>query len=261
MHAIALTTALDERETVATRTATAIAIASGTKLVTVHASTGAAPPSTPPDPAALAQRWGHTITAEHVEHACCDDVVDTLLDALRRVAPDLVVAATHQRHGVAQLLAGSVAEALARNNAVPTLVIPLEGRGLVDERGVVRLERILVAAGDDASTHESLLAVEWLVHALGTPCVEVVLVHVEDGSPPPNLDGAPKQLRITRRGVPGPITDAIVRAATELDACLIAMATRGHDGLFDALLGSRTERVLRAVACPVLVVPLGARDR
>jgi nucleotide-binding universal stress UspA family protein len=36
------------------------------------------------------------------------------------------------------------------------------------------------------------------------------------------------------------------------------MATRGHDGVLDTLLGSHTERVLRAVRCPVLVVPVSA---
>ncbi len=33
------------------------------------------------------------------------------------------------------------------------------------------------------------------------------------------------------------------------------MPTRGRDGVFDALRGSVTERVLRNAHCPVLAVP------
>jgi nucleotide-binding universal stress UspA family protein len=33
------------------------------------------------------------------------------------------------------------------------------------------------------------------------------------------------------------------------------MATAGHQGLFDDLRGSTTERVLRDAPCPVLAIP------
>jgi nucleotide-binding universal stress UspA family protein len=46
----------------------------------------------------------------------------------------------------------------------------------------------------------------------------------------------------------------IVRLAREIDADLIALATRGHSGLKYLLLGSTAERVVRSAPCPVLVV-------
>jgi nucleotide-binding universal stress UspA family protein len=46
----------------------------------------------------------------------------------------------------------------------------------------------------------------------------------------------------------------IVRLAREIDADLIAVATRGHSGLKHLLLGSTAERVVRNAPCPVLVV-------
>jgi len=52
----------------------------------------------------------------------------------------------------------------------------------------------------------------------------------------------------------------IVDAATEEKADLIVMGTHGRTGLDRALLGSVAERVVRAAACPVLTVRLGARS-
>jgi nucleotide-binding universal stress UspA family protein len=49
----------------------------------------------------------------------------------------------------------------------------------------------------------------------------------------------------------------IVRLAREIDADLIALATRGHSGLKHLLLGSTAERVVRNAPCPVLVVRKG----
>jgi len=57
----------------------------------------------------------------------------------------------------------------------------------------------------------------------------------------------------------GSLESAIELAASELDASLLVMATRGHDGIKDALVGSHTERVLRAARRPILIVPMAAR--
>jgi nucleotide-binding universal stress UspA family protein len=46
----------------------------------------------------------------------------------------------------------------------------------------------------------------------------------------------------------------ITEAAQNIDADLIAIATRGHTGLKRAFLGSTTESVVRKTTCPVLVV-------
>jgi nucleotide-binding universal stress UspA family protein len=53
-----------------------------------------------------------------------------------------------------------------------------------------------------------------------------------------------------RRGRP---YEQIVRLAHEIDADVIALATRGHSGLKHLLLGSTAERVVRSAPCPVLV--------
>jgi nucleotide-binding universal stress UspA family protein len=258
IRTIAFTTALDPAERPALATAAALAVACGAKLVTVHATSGSSARAELPRPEDLARSWGHTIVSDAFVHTCCDDITDTLLDALRRVAPDLVVAGTHQRGSLSQLLSESVAESVARNVTVPTLVIPLEGRGLADvSSGALDLRRIVVPAGDDDATRMGLRGADWLVRATGSPRAEVFLMHVEDGSPTPRLDTAHDGLRISRQTLKG-LEAELERAARDLDACLVVMATRGHDGVLDTLLGSHTERVLRAVRRPILIVPMQA---
>ena len=53
----------------------------------------------------------------------------------------------------------------------------------------------------------------------------------------------------------GDVVEEITRAAQEADVDLIVMATRGRDGILDAMRGSVTERVLRDARSPVLAVP------
>jgi nucleotide-binding universal stress UspA family protein len=55
----------------------------------------------------------------------------------------------------------------------------------------------------------------------------------------------------------GNIVRSILDSAFEFDVDLIAMPTAGHHGIFDALRGSTTERVLRHAPCPVYAVPVG----
>jgi len=260
---IAFTTDLTEGEGPALATAAALAASSGARLVTVHATTGNAPPAEHLARAeALAKRWGSPITHEAMAHSCCDDVTDTVLDALRRVGPALVVAGTHGRSGLAQLALGSVAEAIARNVKVPTLLVPLAGPGFADARtGAIDLRTIVVPAGDREATEAAVRAGARLADWSGARTVEIVLVHVEDGTPAPEIDlaslGPTKaSIRISKRTVQGPLEKAIASLSRELDACAIVMATRGHDGVGDALAGSHTERVARQVGCPVLSVPL-----
>jgi universal stress protein A len=54
---------------------------------------------------------------------------------------------------------------------------------------------------------------------------------------------------LVRTGDPAVI---IVRAAEEIGADLIVMATHGYKGLVRTVLGSVTERVLREAKCPVI---------
>ena len=56
-----------------------------------------------------------------------------------------------------------------------------------------------------------------------------------------------------------PPATALVEAIQDFHPDLVVMATAGHHGLMDALRGSTTERVLRAIHCPLLAVSVAAR--
>lgn len=237
-----------------------LAARAGARLLSVHANDDPAVEAEMLDAADVLRRWGRDpASVEHVKtvHNCCDDPVDTLLDALRSAEPDLVVAATHQRTGVIRVLFESRAEAIAENVAVPTLLVPLEGRGFVDERGEPDLRRLVVPIGDADAARVAIERAAWLVDLARAEDVEVILLFVgEAGAEPAIEPPSHPRIRWTSRTVPGELTDAIAQVAD--DACAVVMATRGHDSVGDMMLGSHTERVLRVVRCPLLSVPIPA---
>lgn len=53
-------------------------------------------------------------------------------------------------------------------------------------------------------------------------------------------------------GAPGP---AIVEQAHELAPAYLVMGSHGHTALYDLLVGSTTQHVLKKARCPVLIVP------
>jgi nucleotide-binding universal stress UspA family protein len=249
---IAHTTDLSGDDGAAFVHATAIAAASGARLITLHGNAPATEIDRLPDAAPLAARWGRPVAHARLCHECCDDVTDTLLDALHELAPDLVVTGTHARHGVAALLRGSVSEALARNLDVPVLVVPNRGRGFVDgASGAIDLHRILIPAVDSATAARGLAAAHAVLALAGVATAELVLLTVGDHPLDAPLDAGVRVVRAR-----GAVDDAILAAARERAVCLIVMPTRGHDEVGDALFGSHTEHVIRNAGTPVLTVPM-----
>lgn len=230
--------------------ASALAAASSARLVTVHGNAPASEASRLPDASTFATRWGRPIWHDRHCHECCDDVSDTVLDAMKTLAPDLVVLGTHARHGIAALFHQSVGEAIARNVTVPALVVPNKTAGFVDAAtGAIDLRRILIPAGTVADAERGIAAARQLLAMLHIHDAELELLHVGIEEPALLTLG----VRVTR--TEGPLEEAILAAARARQACLIVMPTRGHDQVGDVLRGSHTERVLRDATCPVLAVP------
>ena len=55
--------------------------------------------------------------------------------------------------------------------------------------------------------------------------------------------------------VEGPTIDAILDAIDKKNIDLVVMGSHGHGALFDLLVGSACEAVIRKAKCPVVVVP------
>ncbi len=238
--------------------AVSLALGAGGRLLSVHAADGSDPVDVEA-PGPLLERWGKDPAAvrhETVHHTCCDDPVDTVLDALQRAAPDLVVLGTTQRKGALRVFLESRAETIADHLAVPALLVPSGTRGFVGDDGSVRIARVVIPCGDAHSTLAAMDRMVWLAELLELTSVEVRLTHV-GAEPRPDVK-PPESPRITwtLADAPGELEEALASAATEAD--LIVMATRGHDSWADRILGSHTERLLRLIDCPLLSVPLGA---
>lgn len=237
MLTIAHAAALTDEDLVPFEHGVALARASGAKLRSIHAAQSGDGDARPLDAADVLARWGDSsarVDATLMIHDCCEDPVDTLLDALSKVGPDLVVAGTHQREGLARVLIGSRAEAIAQNVSVPTLLLPIGVDGFVSrETGEISLRKILVPIGDSVEARSAMEAAKALSLMAGVADeVELQRLHVEGGD----------------------LEAAIIEEARHAD--LIVMATRGHDSLGDVLRGSHTDRVLHRARCPLLSVPV-----
>ncbi len=178
-----------------------------------------------------------------------------IVDFLHEHASNLVVLATHGRDGVEHWLKGSVAEAVFRRSALPTLFIAPGARGFVDPvSGDIRLKRVLVPVDFSPAPGPALAAVQRFCALMTDAKIAVDVLHVGNKAPP--LHDASTNARslppVMLRS--GNVVQTIVDAAIELDVDLIGMPTAGHHGVLDALRGSTTERVIRHAPCPVLAL-------
>lgn len=183
--------------------------------------------------------------------------VKVCLDYLDEHPADLVVLSTHQTDARMTWLSGKVAEPLARGAGEPSLLLPHDRPGFVDPAtGVVTIERVLVPVATTPDPTLALAAARRILDLLDQRDVIFTLLHVGSGATEPLMVPDPREgwsfERRTRAGDP---VDVIVRTAAEINADLVVMATKGHDGFLDVFRGSTTERVLRQVRCPLLAVP------
>jgi nucleotide-binding universal stress UspA family protein len=198
-----------------------------------------------------------------------------ILDCIDDQDPDLLVLSTHGRSGPRRLFLGSVAEKVLRRAHCPTLVVPPRVPPVHED--VATFTRILCAVDFSESSTAALaqaldLAVEGttltLLHAVELPPVLPDLPPGTDFSAMAQRLEADAHARLQAlipaavRGrcrveiavVEGRAYREIVREATERHTDLIVLGVHGR-GVVDLLLfGSTAYHVVRAAACPVLVV-------
>jgi nucleotide-binding universal stress UspA family protein len=181
-----------------------------------------------------------------------------VIDHLDRQPADLLVVATEGREGAARWLHGSVAETMARASKTMTLFVPAEAeRTLVAVNdGNLTLSNVLIPVDHEPDPSAAIEFARRAAGVIGDGPVTITLLHVGEGGGFPHApatDGeAVKFARLRRAGDP---VEHIVAAADELRAELVVMPTAWRSGVFEALNGSTTERVLRRMGCPVLAVP------
>lgn len=195
---------------------------------------------------------------------------------IERLDADLIVLATHARHGIQQRLLGSVGDQLVRRGKAPVLLIP--PRVDVSKYPLLAFSRILVPLDGSALAEQALAPVISLAQTASADAnMHIVLYYVADNHVS-RRDGVryvealrerllaqalPPSVEVTSAAVVGSPPGAIVGAATHgiinlpdypepFD--LVAMATHGRGGLQRWLYGSVAVYVLPRIKAPVLLV-------
>lgn len=186
------------------------------------------------------------------------DPAAALVDYLERSPSDLLVVGTEGREGIARWLHGSVAEAVARRSRTMTLFVPNHAeRGIVSaEDGSLSVENVLVPVDHAPNPSAAVEFARRVAEVAADERATITLLHVGIADSMPQIataEGARWTFaRMLRQGDP---VEQILSVADDIVADLIVMPTAGREGVFDALRGSTTERVLRKAKCPLLAVP------
>lgn len=185
-----------------------------------------------------------------------EDPADGVLNYLEEHPADLLVLATHQRHGLDRWLHRTIAGRINSRTDGATLFIPYGTDGFVDaETGACRFSRILLPADHSPDPVPATEVSSDLVRALAPVPAEIRLLHIGDPAAAPHVR-LPANDRIHWHWAHrvGSVVSTILNEAADFQSDLIAMTTAGRHGFFDALRGSTTEQVLEHALCPVLAV-------
>jgi nucleotide-binding universal stress UspA family protein len=198
------------------------------------------------------------------------DVYQEIKAAIDDLSPDLIVMGTHGRRGVEHWFVGSTTEKLLRHTPVPLVTISAASEKSWNEP---RFRKILVTTDFSDGTPDAL---SYAFSVAQENESLVVLLHVIQDKSADDLsgkyrdsltDGVRRQLEdlvpveatnwcdiVTRVdiGVPYRI---ILRTIEDERPDLLVMNIHGKSMLDRALLGSTAERVVRAAACPVMMIP------
>lgn len=178
------------------------------------------------------------------------------LNHLKHHPADLLVLATHQRHGLDRWLNKTIAGQINSQTDGATLFIPFGNPGFVSETtGECRLKRILIPVDLDPDPSPAVEVTTDLVRALSDSACEVRLLHVGDASAQPAIR-LPNEDKLKWRWVnrSGSVVNAILEESKTEAVDLIVMTTSGRNGFFDALRGSTTEQIVEHSHCPVMAV-------
>lgn len=220
----------------------------------------------------LRRGTGVPVTATLLER---DDVATALAEHIAQRHADLVTMTTHGRGGISRLWMGSVAHDVVQRSVAPVLVIRPDESGS-REQVAPPFHRVLVPLDGSPADDEAL---DNVLAVAGDPGVEITLLHVIVPvvyiAEPPQVavltegeleTGAarylqevasklrPRGFAVTTRVVTHTQpARAILEYAVEWGADLIAMEMQVRSAVERLLLGSVTDKVMRAAHVPVLV--------
>jgi nucleotide-binding universal stress UspA family protein len=189
------------------------------------------------------------------------EAAEVILDVADEERVSLIAMSTHGRSGLARWALGSVTERVLQASRVPVLAVrSFTEDGVQAPLAELDLEKILVPVDSTAMSLEIVGPTVELAQLFES---KVALLHVCQGTacavPVPELTCAYEQFRAG--GVPlepmlkqGDPAQQILETCRELKAGLIAMTTHGRIGVGRWMMGSVTDKLLRAARVPLLIV-------
>ena len=209
-------------------------------------------------------------------------VHEAILGEIEASPTDLLVMGTHGRSGFQRLFLGSVTEKVIRKVKCPTMIVPPRAPDIATD-APVEFHRLLCPID---FSEGSLAALEYAINLAEEADGKLTLLHVTELPAALTqealievdelarihetaVEGARKKLAnlipenaraycsIDATVVEGRAYREILSRATEKKADLIVMGVHGRGALDLLLFGSTTHHVIRASACPVLIVRQG----
>jgi len=204
-------------------------------------------------------------------------VVDALCSYSRRNAVDLIVMRSSARRGLARAWFGSVADALIRESGVPVLVVRPPSVSTAMKRGF-SFRRIVAPLDGSLIAEQSLKSVVSMAKIESASILLLFVVSPESSRKQSDMEspigpasarevGAAqhyldsiiarlsKGLSISSKVViSSDVAGAILQAAAEDEADLVAIATHGRGAIARARSGSVSDRVMRDSVVSTLVV-------
>ena len=193
-------------------------------------------------------------------------VWEVISDVVRRNEIDLLVLASHGRHGIPRLVLGSVAEEVFRNVSCPVLTVGPDVKPCNSRE--MKIKKVLLAthfeAGSTAPTHAALLCNEF--------GAELTILHVADENKvgsngrngndlaqklnsvvPPEAGLWRKPACVIKYGLP---SANILETAEQIHADLIVLGARHPEPakIVSHLPWATAARVIAEAECPVLTV-------
>lgn len=214
-----------------------------------------------------------TVTAS-LQHG---PVVDALVGYAKRYGVDLIVMRSHSRKGLARAWFGSVADGLIRESGIPVLVVKAPSVATALENGF-QYNRILVPLDGSLLAEQSIEPAVSLARIYGASITLLMVVAPSmraygelassmgdasarevaaakrylDSCLTPALD---RSVQITRKIVVArDVPTAILAAADNTEADLIAIATHGRGAITRARVGSVADRVVREASVSTMVL-------
>ena len=199
----------------------------------------------------LAERIGSNGTGVQ-ERIVTGEASREIVEEARRGHVDLIAMSSHGRSGIREWAFGSVAERVLRTTNVPVLVF----RGDVPRSYAIR--KIVIALDGSEESLEVVAPASEIAAAVGAA---VVLLHAGKHRPPAVQLAAQTLHRAgvsyTTRLLRGEPATAILAAAEEEKADVLALTTTGKTKRDQIFFGSVAEEVLKMSGRPLLVVHTG----